>query len=507
MAWSVQRVGCWRCARVAGPKPWNAAHVLLCAVRAIGGLGLVLLAAVFAAVVPGRAAASFPGRNGLLAVAPRDGRGVVLVGVDGPGARRVCTATCASAVRPRWSPDGRAIVFANPDIRIVYADGSCMNCTFGAAADPAFLPSGTVISFESGRSILLDGIDGIRQQRPPLDSASDGVWAENGWIAIVRNGKVWAGSASQEAGQRDVLRRIASGSEPSWSPDSRSLAVTDDGWIAVVNVRSRHARRLVRGAAPSFSPDGRWIAYIGARHRLLVVSAVARHPQPRPVGKLTGASVDWQPLPTTANPGCAAPSGSVALASSRDAEVTQDGVGGPSDFTFGPRALMGCLRADGRERFLERLDPGDKDDGVSSISTAAVSAPYTALIASYWENHYQDRSDYLQVFDLRTGAIQKQLGGESVVCDDLFPCDGGIDQIVLGSDGVSAVHSSLSGQINDSGPPVTVEQIEASDSSGVRTLDQATTIYGSILTGLTLSGDTVSWNHGRMPMSTRLSPP
>jgi hypothetical protein len=36
-------------------------------------------------------------------------------------------------VRPRWSPDGRALVFANPAIRIGYTDGSCMSCTFGAA--------------------------------------------------------------------------------------------------------------------------------------------------------------------------------------------------------------------------------------------------------------------------------------------------------------------------------------------------------------------------------------
>ena len=96
----------------------------MCAVRGIRGIGVVLLAASLVAVVPGRAAAAFPGRDGLLAVAPRDGRGVVLVGADGRGARRICTDVCASAVRPRWSPDGRAIVFANPQIRIVYTDGS-----------------------------------------------------------------------------------------------------------------------------------------------------------------------------------------------------------------------------------------------------------------------------------------------------------------------------------------------------------------------------------------------
>ena len=318
----------WRRAAVralAGAKPWALGDVVLSAVRWIRGTGVVLLAAVLVAASPGPAAAAFPGRNGLLAVAPRDGRGVVLVSADGRGARRICTNVCASAVRPRWSPDGRAIVFANPDIRIVYADGSCMNCTFGASANPAFLPSGTVISFVSRRSILRDGIDGIRQQRPPPDGASDAVWAENGWLAIVRNRAIWAGLAGQATNRPDVLKRTASGTEPSWSSDSRSLAVADDGWIVVLDVRTHGARRLVRGGAPAFSPDGRWIAYIGPRHRLLVVSAVARHPRPRPVGKLTGVSVDWQPRPSGANPGCAAPPRSRILASSAAAVVTARG--------------------------------------------------------------------------------------------------------------------------------------------------------------------------------------
>ena len=468
----------------------------------------MLFAVMLVAALPGLAAAAFPGRNGLLAVAPRDGRGIVLIGADGRGARRICTDLCVSPVRPRWSPDGRAIVFANPHIRIVYTDGSCMNCTFGASPNPAFLPSGTVISFASRRSILVDGIDGIRQRRPPADRASDAVWADDGWLAIVRNGDVWAGVDRQVTNPPDVLKRIGSGSEPSWSPDSRSLAVADDGWIVVLNVRTQHARRLVRGVAPAFSPDGRSIAYIGPRHRLRVVDAIARHPRSRPVRKITGVSVDWQPLPRTGNAGCAAPPGSVALASSPDAEVTGDDVGGPSDFTFGPRAYMGCLRADGRERFLERLDPGDKDFGVSSISSAAVSAPYVALVTSYWQGHYNlGRVDDVQVFDLRSGSIQKQLGGESAGCtlaDPIPNCDGGIDRIVLGSDGVTAVHSSLFGRPTGT---ITVEQIEASDRSGVRAVDQATTVSGSFLAGLTLSGDTLSWYHGATPMSTTLTPP
>jgi hypothetical protein len=52
-----------------------------------------------------------------------------------------------------------------------------------------------------------------------------------------------------------------------------------------------------------------------------------------------------------------------------------------------------------------------------------------------------------------------------------------------------------------------VEQIDASDRSGERTLDQATNLSGSILTGLTLSSNTLSWNLDPTPMSARPSPP
>jgi hypothetical protein len=90
--------------------------------------------------------------------------------------RRICTARlrCGTPRQPRWSSDGRAIVFAGPAIRIVYTDGSCLNCKFGAATDPAFKPGGTVISFIQRRRVKLDGIDGARKLGPDLGPAGRG---------------------------------------------------------------------------------------------------------------------------------------------------------------------------------------------------------------------------------------------------------------------------------------------------------------------------------------------
>lgn len=99
---------------------------------------LVVAVAVLQLGAP--AFAAFPGANGMLAVQPRAGGGIVLVGANGAGERRICVARCGAPRRPRWSPDGRALVFAGPRIEIVYPDSSCMNCAFGAAPNPAFKP-------------------------------------------------------------------------------------------------------------------------------------------------------------------------------------------------------------------------------------------------------------------------------------------------------------------------------------------------------------------------------
>jgi hypothetical protein len=80
------------------------------------GLGVAtLLAALF--VVVGAAQAAFPGRDGLLAVQPLKGSGIVLVKANGSGERRVCADSVGSApvcslTRPQWSPDGRSLVIS-----------------------------------------------------------------------------------------------------------------------------------------------------------------------------------------------------------------------------------------------------------------------------------------------------------------------------------------------------------------------------------------------------------
>ena len=112
---------------------WGSGWRWLCTVAAIGAA---------LAVLEGSAQAAFPGRDGLLAVQPLNGHGIVLARASGRVVGRLCTtiSVCGHPQRPRFSADGRSIVFSGPEIRIIGTDGSCLDCTFGTARNPAFLP-------------------------------------------------------------------------------------------------------------------------------------------------------------------------------------------------------------------------------------------------------------------------------------------------------------------------------------------------------------------------------
>lgn len=258
-------------------------------------------------------------------------------------------------------------------------------------------------------------------------------------------------------------------------------------------VRGGSFKRLGHGAAPTWSPDGRWIAFFDPRHRLSVLPSNGG--RVRRVG-VNGTAVDWQPLPARPPVPCQTPPGYGVAASSSSAIVSYYTPDGPA---------MGCLHADGRERLLR---VGGTLNGVALAGNYAAIA--TQVFSRPTRGAPTEETSQVSVFDLGTfgrfsgSPLFRVAGGTSCFVGSCV-----IDQLVLGSDGGSAIHTTnRDNQLNGGACTCTVEQIQASDSTGVHTLDSITERGGSppALTKLTLTGDTLTWNNTGTPRSAQLQP-
>jgi hypothetical protein len=248
---------------------------------------------------------------------------------------------------------------------------------------------------------------------------------------------------------------------------------------------------------------------VGADNRLFVISA--RGGRPRPVGHILAMRVDWQPVTGTPPRNCEAPPGASVLAASTDATITIDNPA-PVPPAAGAFTVLGCLTSDGRERLLEAFPPG----GPSSfyiVERGALAGDYAAVVNDHASNQGPGART-VAVFDLRTGTTVANRGGETAGCPAACYTDD-LDQLVLGSDAVTAVHTWFMDSNCWSGPGgacTTVEQILANDNTGTHIIDSITTTgpydpsaMPSMLSQLSLSGDTLTWSHAGTPESAQLN--
>jgi WD40-like Beta Propeller Repeat len=367
--------------------------------------------------------------------------------------------------------------------------------SWGRQNHPGFLPDGQL-------AVSLDeygappghlgsvGVDGIGFQPFAVsDSWQQAAWSANGQLAAVRTVRRRPEVFLIDPANGSARQLTHGGADsPDWSPNGRQLAVAHSSWIEIIGLGGGRTRRLVRGGDPVWAPDGRKLAFIGTRGRVFVTSA--RAGTPRSVGRIRALHLDWQPLTGATSSPCQPPPGSTVLADSPDAVVTARPPPSPPELNP-PSSFLGCLKSDGRERLLETLLPGTEQGG-NEVSDVALAGDYAAIV-NYGTNRYTGFGSTVTVFDLRTGAVVPGRGGETVSA-------GNLDQLVLGADAVTAAHTTTT---NCAQPPTTcttIQQIVANDSAGTRTLDTATTTvpYGSAttsLTGLSLAGDTLTWNH------------
>ena len=143
------------------------------------------------------------------------------------------------------------------------------------------------------------------------------------------------------------------------------------------------------------------------------------------------------------------------IARSGDAVVTSEtGPSPTAEFDLPATAVMGCLTADGRERVLESsTDNGDIN--ATAYPLASVGGTYAGVVADNYNSHYGGEMKTVDMFDLRTaarsgfGGESNGFGGESSGCAQYGPTLCGIDQVVVGQNGESAVHVD-SGEPTDS---------------------------------------------------------
>ena len=181
-------------------------------------LAIAVFSVLAAAMVAGPASAAFPGRNGLLAVAPLKGARRAARQPAASPERRICTGGpgCRSTRTPRWSPDGQAL--ASPSSsgagsRCMYSDGTCLDCH----ALP--WPQAGVRHHDR------DALSAVSAASCACTAAT--AWRRRQPCSEARIGRGLVGSRASGGGAQSAacspapitaLRSLGPGTSPSWSP-------------------------------------------------------------------------------------------------------------------------------------------------------------------------------------------------------------------------------------------------------------------------------------------------
>lgn len=317
---------------------------------------VALAAASLAGLLPACASATFPGRNGLLALpvdhnvyvegvmrVPPSGSRIYALGPRasffyGCDFEATSTGYCPDGSQPpnnveraSFSSDGKTLVTSTGG-RIVFVAGDDSRSTRSLPqltaydAAPVFLKGGKLIAFagkdaRSGTTgIYVAGADGTGVRMLAKEGSDPAASPDGRWIAFERSGDLWLMHADGSGAHRLVRHATAA----CFSPDGKHLVffgasrvpgvtarVSNSRGIERIDVNGSHLRVLTRQSGyPVWSPDGKQIAYAqntrdynsrlwvmpasGGKRRLLAYDSPVSEDATTYVGFL---APDWQPRP------------------------------------------------------------------------------------------------------------------------------------------------------------------------------------------------------------------
>lgn len=225
--------------------------------------------------------------------------GVYTIDINGANERRLYTDTTVRS--PKWSPDGKWIVFSR-----LTGEYQCRNLGFGICLqNNPFLSQFTLDSKEERGLTRIDSNGGEFRDIAALNTAYTPDWNENG-IVYQAVTSIEITKDEPDADTEAVLKQTIGYQDPDWQPNGGrivfqgqqtshwqifSVQPNGGGLQALTKPVTALVDQMPSNVSPAFSPDGRHIVYLSNRDageeagawRLWVMDADGANQRPLPI--------------------------------------------------------------------------------------------------------------------------------------------------------------------------------------------------------------------------------